>query len=80
MSRVFWVQVGERAVGAAAAALLSLWAVGDGFNLLHVNWNAALGVAGGAALASVLKSLLAANVGPADTPSLVPVAKVSAGR
>lgn len=60
----------ERAVSTAAQALLSAWAVGA-FNVLDVDWRAALGVASGAAVLSILKSLVAANVGDLGSASLV---------
>lgn len=56
----------ERAVRAAAAALISLWVVGDqALDALHVDWSEALGVALGAALVSFLLSLVG---GTANTP------------
>lgn len=66
----FWKQTGERAVKSAAQALLGLWAL-DGFNVLSVDWPLAGGVAAGAAVLSVLTSLVTAGVGEADSPSAV---------
>lgn len=70
----FWRAAGERAVRAFAGSLLSLWVVGDGvLDLRGVDWPAAAGVGAGAALVSLLLSLVAgAGVGPVGSPSFVP--------
>lgn len=60
----------ERAVRTFAQALVSLWVVGDGFNLLHVDWTDSLGIAGGAAALSILVSIAAGVVGPESGASL----------
>lgn len=67
----FWKMTGERAVKTLAQTLLSLWVVGDGFNLLNVDWMGALGVGLGATLASVLTSVASAGINTSGTPSLV---------
>lgn len=68
----FWLDAGERALKTAAQALLSLWLVGDVmFNLLDVSWGPALGVAAGAAVVSLLTSIVSAPVGDKGTASLV---------
>lgn len=46
----------ERAVKTFAQTLVALWGAGA-FDVLHVDWSQALGVAGGAALLSVLSSV-----------------------
>ena len=69
-SRSFWVDAAERAGKTAAQTLLALWA-GDGVNLLHVDWPTSLGLAGTAAVLSVLTSVASAGIGDAGTPSLV---------
>lgn len=69
---LFWKDAGERAVKTAAQALLSLWLVGDlAFDLLTVDWGSALGVAAGAAVISVLTSLVSAPAADVGTASLV---------
>lgn len=68
----FAKDAGERAVKTAAQALLSLWLVGDvAFNVLTVDWPTALGVAAGAAVVSVLMSIVSSAVGDTGTASLV---------
>lgn len=72
----FWKDAGERALKTAAQALLSLWLVGDvALNLLAVEWGSALGVAAGAAVVSLLTSVVSAPVGDAGTASLVSSAR-----
>lgn len=71
---VFWKQAGERAVKAGAASLLSLWVVADrALNVLTLDWTTGLGVGLGAAVVSVLLSVVsgALPVGDASSPSLV---------
>jgi hypothetical protein len=65
----FWKAAGERALRTVAQVLLALW-VSDGvFNALSVDWLNALGVALGAAVISLLMSMVPA--GPAGSPSWV---------
>jgi hypothetical protein len=66
----FWKQTAERAVKSAAQALLGLWTL-DGFNVLTVDVGLAGGVAAGAAVLSVLTSVVTAGVGAPDSPSAV---------
>jgi hypothetical protein len=61
----------ERALRAGAAAVLSLWVVGDGvLNAWDVDWQQALGVFLGAAVVSALLSLVGAAA-PGNGPSLI---------
>jgi hypothetical protein len=69
-SKNFWKQAAERAVKSAAQSLLGLWAL-DGFNVLHADFALAGGVAGGAALLSLLTSMVTSGIGEADDPSAV---------
>lgn len=72
MNGSFWVGALERAVKTAAQSLLSLWLVGDvAFNLLSIDWGASLGVAAGAAVLSLLSSIVSKPFGPEGSPSLV---------
>lgn len=65
----FWKAAGERALRTVAQVLLSLW-VGSGvLNAFDIDWLQALGVAVGAAVVSILMSLVPA--GPAGSPSWV---------
>ncbi len=69
----FWKQVGERCVKSAAQALLGMWAL-DGLNTLDADWTLAFGVASGAAVLSLLTSLVTAGFGEKDSPSAVVLA------
>lgn len=68
----FWKDAAERAVKTAAQALLSLWLVGDVlFNIFTVDWGSALGVAAGAAVLSLLSSIVSAPVGQPGSASVL---------
>lgn len=68
----FWKSALERAVKTAGQALLVAAGLGEpGASVIGVDWAGALAVAGAAAAASLLTSLVSAPVGPAGTPSLV---------
>lgn len=69
-STTFWKQVAERAAKSAAQALLGLWAL-DQFNTLNADWELAFGVATGAAVLSVLTSIVTSQMGEQDSPSAV---------
>lgn len=59
---VFWKDAAERAIKTIAQTLLALWLVGDvAFNALSVDWKEALGIAVGAAILSVLTSIVSAG-------------------
>lgn len=68
-TKAFWKAAGERALRTLAQSLLSLWLAGDVFNAFTVDWVDALGVGLGAALISVLMSLV--PTGPSGSPSWV---------
>lgn len=72
LSSAFWAAAFERAIKTIAQTLLSLWLVGDVmFNLLTVDWTAALGIAAGAGVISLLTSIVSLPVGTPGSPSLV---------
>ena len=74
----FWKAAGERAVGAFSAPVIGAL-VADGASLWDVPWKGTLGVAGAAALASLLGSVANAGVGP-ECPGLTEkVAKPGSG-
>ena len=69
-SKTFWKTAIERALRTLAQVLLSMIVVGEtGF--LDVDWLQALSVAGLAAVASLLMSIVATGVGDKDTASFV---------
>lgn len=71
-TKSFWKQAGERAVKSAAQALIGLVPL-DQFNVLHADPLLAFGVAAGAAVLSVLTSIVTSAVGEPDSPSAVEV-------
>jgi len=70
-SVAFWKSAGERCAKSAAQALLLAWGGDQVFNLFTISPLAALGVAGGAAVLSVLTSVVSAPVADDGSPSLV---------
>lgn len=71
-SKRFWQDLTERAIRAAAGSLVGLWVTGAGFSLFSIDWKASLGVAGAAAVFSVVSSLFGSRIGDKGTPSLLP--------
>ncbi|WP_319460100.1 holin [Micromonospora sp. RTP1Z1] len=69
-TKKFWKAAAERAAKSAAQALLGLWAL-DGFNVLNADFKLGGGVAAGAAVLSLLTSVVSAAGGDPDSPSLV---------
>lgn len=68
----FWGAATERAVKTVAQTLLSLFLIGDlAFNVFTFDWGPSLGIAGGAAVISLLTSVISAPISPAGSPSLV---------
>lgn len=72
LTQAFWIGLVDRAVKSFAQALLVLWGADAGFNVLQVNLGAAFGVAAGAAVLSILTSLVSAPVGESGTTSFLP--------
>lgn len=68
----FWTGAFDRVVKSFAQALLLLWGADAGFNIIDVNLTQALGVAAGAAVLSLLTSLVSAPVADRGTTSLLP--------
>lgn len=54
---------GERGVKSFAQALLLLWVSDQGFNILSVNFAQSFGFAGGAAVLSLLTSIVSNGIG-----------------
>jgi hypothetical protein len=71
-TKTFWKQAAERAAKSAAQSLIGLWAL-DGFNVLNADWELAGGVALGAAVLSVLTSIVTSGIGEKDSPSAVDI-------
>lgn len=69
-TKTFWKQAAERAVKSAAQGLIGMWTL-DGFNILHADFALAGGVAAGAAVLSLLTSIVTAGVGEPGSPSAV---------
>lgn len=66
----FWRDLAERVIASAAGGALAVLIPGETIGDGHVPWQAVLLGAGVAALVSLLKGLLAANVGNKDSASL----------
>jgi hypothetical protein len=58
-------------VKSTAQALILLWAADGGFNVLEVDYGVAFGLAGGAAVLSLLTSVASSAIGDTSSPSLV---------
>lgn len=71
-STAFWTGAFDRAMKSFAQALLLLWGADEGLNLLDIDIVPSLGVAAGAAVLSLLTSIVSAPVGEPGTTSLLP--------
>jgi len=70
----FWKALAERVITAFCVSLISVLFVGaEVLDLRNVRWGEALSIAGGAALLSLLKGIVAGTgvIGPRGSPSLV---------
>jgi hypothetical protein len=67
---IFWKRALERATKSAAQALIGMWTL-DGTGVLSADYKLAIGVAAGAAVLSVLTSIVSSGIGPSDSPSVV---------
>lgn len=70
-TRIFWQAAAERAAKSGAQALLILWGGDAVFSAWDADWPAAGGVAVGAAVLSLLTSVVSAGAGEPGSPSLV---------
>lgn len=70
-TKIFWMDALDRAIRTFAQALLATVTVGDA--IYHVDWQAGLGIAATAAVASVLTSISTSKVGDAETAAIVPM-------
>jgi len=71
-TKTFWIQALERAVKTAAQSALALLTA-NGTGLLDIDWTALGSVAGLAAVASVLTSVVTSGFGEPDSPSAVAI-------
>lgn len=72
MTASYWTGVVDRAVKSFAQQLLVLWGADAGLDILHVDWATALGLAGGAAVLSLLTSIVSAPMGDRGTTAFLP--------
>lgn len=70
VSREFWISAAERALKTVAQTFIAM-AGASAFNVLNADWQAILGVSGGAGLISVAMSIVSAEIGKKGSPSLV---------
>lgn len=75
LTAAFWKGALDRAIKSVAQTLLLLWGADGAVHILHVDWTAALEVAAGAAVLSLLTSLLSSTTGDKGTTSMIPGAK-----
>ena len=68
-TRIFWIDAADRAARTFAQALLATITIGDA--VYSVDWQAGLGIAVTAAIASILTSIATSKVGAAGTPAVV---------
>jgi hypothetical protein len=67
----FWMDLAERVIASAAAGALAVLVPGETMGDHHISANAVLLGAGIAAAVSLLKGLIASQVGRSDSASLV---------
>lgn len=67
----FWKGAADRAIKSVAQSLLLLWGADAGLDLLHVDWRGALAYAGGAAVLSLVTSVLSSKSGDPGTTSMI---------
>lgn len=72
-TKKFWLGTLERSVATAAEVVVAYFGVGEIFNAFSANWADAGGIAVGAFVLTILKSLAATLVNNPASPSLVDV-------
>lgn len=70
MNTAYLKDLGEQVTVAFAGALVTALG-GDAVDVWHINWKLALGVAGGVAVISLLKGIVAKGFGNKDSASFV---------
>lgn len=82
-SGAFWKDTGERVVGTALAAAVAVLGGDAAFDVFHADWGVVGVVVGNAAAFTLVKSLLAANLGAKGTAGFttatIPVSPVGIG-
>lgn len=73
-TKSFWKQALERAIKTAAQAAVALLTA-NGTGILDVDWGTVASVAGLAAAASFLTSIVTSGVGQPDSPSAVTISQ-----
>lgn len=76
--RVFWIASVERAIKTCAQTAVALIGGDSVLSIVEIDAGAIAGVAGTAALVSILTSLASIPLSKGDSPSLVPDAEVKA--
>lgn len=72
LTKAFWLDAADRAFRTASQSAITALG-GDAFNVWAVNWQTVAGISAGAALFSVLTSIVTSNIGDKGTASLVKV-------
>lgn len=72
LTAAFWTGAVDRALKSFAQALLLLWGADQAFNVLSVDMPTALGLGGGAAVLSVLTSIVSAPAGDKGSTAFLP--------
>lgn len=75
LTSAFWVGALDRAVKSFAQTLLLIWGAGSGLDLLHVDFGSAISLGAGAAVLSVLTSIVSAPLGNKGSTSALPGAQ-----
>lgn len=71
MTKLYWRDLGERVLASFAGGVLSVTGL-DAFDVVQLDWKAALGIGAGAAVISLLKGFVAKGIGNSDSASLAP--------
>lgn len=72
LTSAFWTGAVDRALKSFAQSLILLWGATEAFNVLDVDIPTALGLGGGAAVLSVLTSIVSAPAGDKGTTAFLP--------
>lgn len=71
LTAAFWIGAGDRAVKSFAQVLLLMWGSDAAFDVLEIDVLGAVGVGLGAAVLSLLTSLVSSPVGDVGTTSFI---------